>query len=76
MRFPPSRRIWTLFGERAPGFRIVRTQTNGFWRVQLELDLRENDFDAISGPPGFGGSDDMQQFSQMINVIRDIDLGG
>ena len=44
--------------------------------MELELDLRENDFDAISGPPGFAGSGDMQQFSQMINVIRDIDLGG
>ena len=46
------------------------------WRVELELGLRENDFDAISGPPGFSGPGDMHQFSQMLNVIRDIDLGG
>jgi len=46
------------------------------WRVELELGLRENDFDVLSGPPGLSGRGDMQQFSQMINVIRDIDLGG
>ena len=46
------------------------------WRVELELGLRDNDFDVLSGPPGLSGSGDMQQFSQMINVIRDIDFGG
>ncbi len=46
------------------------------WRVELELGLRQNDFDAFSGPPGYTGTGDMQQFSQMLNIVRDIDLGG
>ncbi|MEQ1755014.1 MAG: outer membrane beta-barrel protein [Micropepsaceae bacterium] len=45
------------------------------WRVELELGLRKNDFDSFTGPPGFLGTGDMEHFSQMINIIRDFDIG-
>lgn len=45
------------------------------WRLELELGLRANDMDTETGPPGFKGTGDMNQFSQMINIVRDLDVG-
>ncbi len=60
---------WAVFAE--VGYRWENN-----WRIELEGGWRENDIDCVSfgGPCVPGPWGDVSQFSQMVNVIHDIDL--
>ncbi len=60
---------WAVFAE--VGY---RWQNN--WRIELEAGWRENDIDCVSfgGPCVPGPWGDVSQFTQMVNVMHDIDL--
>ena len=47
------------------------------WRLELEAGWRENDVDCIAVGPGpciAGNFGDLSQFTQMVNIIHDIDI--
>ncbi len=61
---------WALFAE--VGFRFEDN-----WRLELEAGWRENDVDCIDfgpGPCASGPWGDVSQFTQMVNLIHDIDI--
>lgn len=60
---------WAVFAE--VGYRWENN-----WRIELEGGWRENEVDCISfGGPCIGGNwGDVSQFTQMVNVIHDIDI--
>jgi OmpA-OmpF porin, OOP family len=45
------------------------------WRAELELGIRSNDLDAVCTPGCFPTTGDVSQFTQMLNVIYDWQLG-
>jgi outer membrane protein OmpA-like peptidoglycan-associated protein len=60
---------WALFAE--VGFRWENN-----WRLELEAGWRENDVDCIDfgGPCVPGPWGDVSQFTQMVNIVHDIDI--
>ncbi len=60
---------WALFAE--VGYRWENN-----WRLELEAGWRENDVDCISfgGPCIPGNFGDISQFTQMVNLVHDIDI--
>jgi len=60
---------WALFAE--VGYRWENN-----WRLELEAGWRQNDVDCVSfgGPCIAGNWGDVSQFTQMVNVVHDIDI--
>ena len=61
---------WAVFAE--VGYRWANN-----WRLELETGYRENDVDCVAigvGPCNPGAFGDISQFTQMINMVHDIDI--
>ncbi|MCE9521875.1 MAG: OmpA family protein [Alphaproteobacteria bacterium] len=60
---------WALFAE--VGYRWENN-----WRLELEAGWRKNDVDCVSfgGPCIAGNWGDVSQFTQMVNIVHDIDI--